>query len=379
MCIACLVCLATGVAVAGGDGRVLRVAFVPPVDRAEVMAMTEALARQMGFEVRELGAEQLVDPSLFNPEHFPAAVYTGYERYAYQVKEPGDGVRALLEYVAAGGTLIVSGGCWPFYRPARWDGEKWVRYEGPMPRYQGPKDAWLAQAMARLKQSPTGTFNRFLGLNIAGEATEQFEQPEEEIEFVVTPQGKRLFPSLPGRFPFPASGDLRYRPASARNLGAGVRFISVAEAVGKSGKNYGAGICVVEHVSGRLAGGQVIYMWGTLVSGTMGSGLLSDALLLAAKHARIGGEGSAQVARRASAILGRLAALEKKLEDCRTYPERSYFACVLGELRSRVELARRVAAFGNVERAREMVKRVEEERGALQRRVAAVAGLAAGR
>lgn len=351
----------------------LRVAFFPPLDRADVLAQAQALGRVLGLEVSTLTPQELVDPAVFSPERYQLAVYTGFERYVYEVASPGDGAKALLDYLGKGGTILVSGACWPFYRPLKATGDSLEPYAGPVPQYQGPQDAWLTQAMAQLNQSPVGTFNRFLGLNISGEGTVQFEAPEEPLRFSVSEVGRSLFPSLSESLPFPSSGDLRFRPASGRNLGPGVQFTAVAEAVGESGKVYGPGICVVDHTEGPLAGGRVIYLWGTLVQGDQGRALLADAFRLAALHARLGGAqavAAAADARRAAQAVPRLAQL---LEGLQVYPERNYFQRALDQIRGQVALAIQAAEFGNVERSRSLLASARDGGEALRQRVLAAA------
>ncbi len=369
--VAALVALALLGPAAGADA--LRVAFFPPLDRADVLAQAQGLGRALGLEVSVLTPQQLVDPAVFCPERYQLAVYTGHERYVYEVASPGDGARALLDYLGKGGTILVSGTCWPFYRPLKATGDSLEPYAGPVPQHQGPQDAWLTQAMAQLNQSPVGTFNRFLGLNISGEGTTQFEAPEETIRFTVSEAGRGLFPSLPESLPFPGSGDLRFRPASGRNLGPGVQFTAITEAVGESGKAYGPGICVVDHTEGPLAGGRVIYLWGTLVQGPQGGALLADAFRLAARHARLGGDqalAAAEDARRAAQALPRLAQL---LEGLQVYPERSYFERELDQIRGQVALAVQAAEFGNVEGSRSLLAAARDRGEALRQRVVAVA------
>ncbi len=353
-----------------GFGRPLKVAVIPPVDRTDVRAMLESFARSLGFIVEALGPEQVIDPKAFSARRYQAAVYAGNERYLYQVREPGDAVSALMRYLAGGGTLIVAGRCWPFYRPCRWDGADFVRYQGPLPTYHGPRDPWLEQQMERLRQNPTGTFNRFLGLNIAGEGTEQFERPPEgeELEFVVTEAGRRLFPSLPQRFPFPASGDLRFRPASGRNLGEGVRYTAVATLVGSSGRRYGDGICVIEHTSGRLAGGAVVYIWGTLIQGELGRRVLIDALRIAARRAGVAAEGPVRQAQRVQA---QLRALLERARKLRALPERAYFPRLAEALAAEAQLAQTAAELGNAARAQALLADVSAAVGLLARRVSA--------
>ncbi|MBC7289071.1 MAG: hypothetical protein H5T86_13740 [Armatimonadetes bacterium] len=348
----------------------LCVALLPPPDRPDVRRTVDRLAARLGFKAVTISPEEMVVPDVFTARRFHAAIYTGFERYLYQVRQPGDAVSALMRYLGESGTLVVAGGCWPFYRPCRWDGKEFLPYNGPIPAYEGPRDEWLEQQMARLQQSPVGTFNRFLGLNIAGEGTEQFERPpgNDRIIFRTTEQGRRLFPSLPESFPFPSYGDLRFRPASDRNLGEGVRYTSVATAFGESGKKYGDGICVIEHTSGRLAGGMVLYIWGTLLDGQMADALLTDALRIAARRAGL----VAQVgAREAELLAAKITELQQRISrDVGPWPERLYFARHAERLAQQIGFARLAAELGNAERAAAIIAQVTQQAESLSRRVA---------
>lgn len=349
----------------------LSIALIPPLDRPDVAASVGAFARTFGLQVDELTPEQLVNPAVFSPKRYPAAIYTGLERYVYEVFQPGDGAEALLRYLGEGGTLIVSGVCWPFYRPFKWINGSLQRYDGTVPEFRGPKDAWLEKAMTQLNQSATGSLNRFLGLNISGEGTTQFESPDESIEFRVSEAGRKLFPSLPERFPFPHAGDLRFRPASGHNLGEGVEFTAVAEAIGASGRNYGAGICLVDHKGGTLAGGRVVYLWGTLVQGEIGQSLIIDSLRLAAQHARLGGEAVRAAVEEGRRAAGDLAALAETVRKLDLYPERSYFERTAALLARQVDFAVKAAELGNVSRSRELLASAQRDGELLRKRLAA--------
>ncbi len=349
-------CLAACLWAAAASAGQFRVAVIPPPDFQPTISAVQAVCKLAGAEVRMLSPEELVQPGLLRAPNFQAAVYAGAERYLYKVLKPGDAAQALLDYLSSGGTLIVAGSCWPFYRPVEWTGGDYVAYNGPVVKWRGPEDSWLRAQMQAFKQRAAGTFNRFLGLNISGEGTRQFERPPEEIKLVRTPEGARLFPSLPAEMPFPATGDLRFRPASPNNLGPGVRFTPVMVAVGKSGTEYGPAIAVVEHVSGRLKGGAVVYIWGTLVH-ALGWQPIADALAIAARRA---GSQSGRIAERAAALAQRCRALAEAAGKLELVPEGIYFARQAEEVRRNAELLVRIAWFGDTERMASRLARLEQ-------------------
>ena len=357
-------------------GASFRVAFIPPHDRKAVVTMLRGHARLLKFDVTELAPEDFVGTATFagptskreNVPRYHAAVYTGGERYLYTAKRTGDGVAALLRYLSEGGTLIVSGGCWPFYRPLDWQDGEYVRSQGAPSAFAGPEDKWLREQMGRLNQTSVGNFNRYLGLNIAGEGTRQYEKPPEPIAFTRGPAA-RLFPSLPGKVPFPEGGDQRYRPASAQHLGSHAKFSSVAEAYGASGVAYGTGICVVEHTGGRLSGGIVIYLCEPLTRGELGRALLLDACKLAARHAGIGNQEGAELVAAAQREEQRIRDLRNKIERLEVWPERSYFARSAAELQRRVGSTRDAATFGNLPAARDLLDGIRRDSQILMARV----------
>jgi len=255
------------------------VALFPPLDVAETANLVQAVGREFLVPVAEVSPEDFVDPAKVDPQRYPLAVYSGFERYVYTVRSPGDGAQALLSYVRSGGVLLVAGRCWPFFRAIDYAGGEYVPTRGEPPQFEGPEDEWLKEQMAAFDQTATGSLNRFLGLNISGEGTKQFEEPDEEVTFTTTPEGQKLFPSLPATFAFPGSGDSRFRPASGSNLQAGVEFTPLAIAAGASGEVYGPGIAVVRH----QPGGTVIYVWETLLGTGLGRDLMRDAVMLAAR------------------------------------------------------------------------------------------------
>jgi len=259
----------------------LRIALIPPQDYEPTLSQVKGAAGALGLTVDELTPEQLVDREVFTPAQYPLAVFSGAERYCYTVKRTGDGATALMRYLREGGVLLVAGMCWPLYRPVDWSGSEWITSQGKLPQFSGEEDRRLQEQMAAFGQTEVGSFNRYLGLNIAGEGTTQFEKPEETITFRAGP-GKALMPGLPDEFPFPTSGDVRFRPASVRSSLRGAIVEAVAIAVGESGNEYGPGIVAIDLSNSDVKGGTVLYVWGTLMSTAQGPAITRDVLRYAA-------------------------------------------------------------------------------------------------
>lgn len=271
----------TGLLAAAACCAPLAVAIVPPQDYQPTISQVKTAGAALQVTVDELTPEQLVDPGVFNATRYPLAVYVGGERYAYTVKTPGDGAEALLRYVHQGGTLLVAGMCWPFYRPVDYFGNQWTPSKGEVPQFRKDADEHLVSQMQALGQNSVGNFNRYLGINISGEGTEQFEAPDEPMTLRLV--SDRVRPAgLPESFPFPSSGDLRFRPASERVGLEGVEFEAVIKAVGKSMQDYGAAMAVIRH-SGPPEG-VVVYVWGTLMTTSQAPAITADVLRLAGRR-----------------------------------------------------------------------------------------------
>ena len=254
--------LAISLAFAGEDGALLRVALLPPADFSPTTSAWEGMSGRCGFEWVAFSPDTFVSDGSLNASDFPLAVYAGGERYCHTVERPGDGITTVIRYLEEGGVLLVAGMCWPFYRPVDYVDGKWVPSRGALPEFKGDPDPVLAEQMARFSQDSSGNFNRFLGINIAGEGTRQFERPDEKVHFERCPAASPLF-DLPDAFPFPVSGDQRYRPASVRHTGEGWKATPIITLKGSGGTEYGPGIIVAAPQS-PTARGRVIYVWGTL-------------------------------------------------------------------------------------------------------------------
>ncbi|MHB1001355.1 MAG: hypothetical protein ACYC27_19115 [Armatimonadota bacterium] len=92
-----------------------RIAILPPKYSGPVTNFMQQLG--LLAKSRILSAEELIDPVIFNAKLFPVAVYASGEDYIHTVKEDGDGLRAVADYVKDGGCLFVVAptATFPFY------------------------------------------------------------------------------------------------------------------------------------------------------------------------------------------------------------------------------------------------------------------------
>ena len=113
-----------------------------------------------------------------------------------------------------------------------------------------------------------------------------WEQPPESEKLRFVQPGKtRLLPHLPKELPFPASGDLRWRPFVAGGRG---RHVSLLTLVNADGTKLGDAVAYVE----LPTGGRVVYVWFALLHGPNAPGILHDVFDFVAS--RLGRSGEAK-------------------------------------------------------------------------------------
>ncbi len=188
---------------------------------------------ELGAKVQWLSWEQVVDPTTFNPQEFPVAVYAGAEVYRATVKSEGDVLSALRQYVAEGGTLM-------------------VLPSAPMPFHY---DRTMA-AERVVAHAPK------LGLPL----TVAWERPREGLQLSFVVQDKKALSHVPERFPFLDEGDLRWRPLTKQ---AGVT--PLLELVDEQGQMHGVGVGIV-----AIGKGRIVYVWFRLLEMPFGESLLLD-------------------------------------------------------------------------------------------------------
>jgi len=178
-----------------------------------------------GLKVRALSWEELTQKAPLTAERFPVLLWTGGERYRSSIRKPGDVIAGLQGYLRSGGLLAA------------------VPSE-PFPFYYDESQEGAAAPVARR-----------LGLPVA-------------MGWETPPTGRKLFfetvsqrlPGLPKRFPFPAQGDLRWRPANPRFVENG-RYIPLIRLKDTDGRDYGDAAALAAFDSGPLRGGRTVYVW----------------------------------------------------------------------------------------------------------------------
>ena len=234
----------------------VQLAVIQPIGPASAMNPLKRVAAELGAELITLTGEQMADPNTFNPKKYPVIIYAALEKVARDYKGK-DLLEALKNYMASGGTLISTGGCWPLYYACDWDGSKWADKEGV-------------------------NFGNSIGIFIAS----IWEKPPEDLTAVLKHDPvDKSFASLPKEIPYPAKGDLRLRVFdSAAAEGEGGNYRPVLTVEDSDGGTHGDVIAVYERPS-DLGKSTVIFIWGTLVTTQYADSILADAFAYALERA----------------------------------------------------------------------------------------------
>ncbi|HJN15300.1 MAG TPA: hypothetical protein QGH10_07420 [Armatimonadota bacterium] len=181
-----------------------KIAVIPPTS-SKPGALTMVLQRTgLDRKMVELTQQDLIDPEAFNAERFPVAFQFGHESYIRSVREPSDAADAVVRYIEAGGTLIVTQiGPYPFYYAT--DAGK------PKPQANQP-------LLARV------------GVGIAG----GFEKPPEGATLMLHPmEGQGVLRGVQEPWPWPTTGDQRLRVLDAVGEGAtATRLVELRDEAG---------------------------------------------------------------------------------------------------------------------------------------------------
>lgn len=189
-----------------------------------------------GVDIAELAWEDLAEPGAVTAARYPILLYAGYESYRPSVRERGDVDAGLIRYLEGGGLLLsLSAGPYPFF---------------------SDEEGRPLAAASRLG-FPMGASGP------EAERVRGWESPPEGLELRFEIDARTLV-GLPERVPFPAHGDLRWRPAS-RSSPAGIAeddvYLPLARLLDPEGRTYGDGIVYVEHRLSRPRGGKNLYVW----------------------------------------------------------------------------------------------------------------------
>jgi hypothetical protein len=185
--------------------------------------------------------DDLVSAEKFNAARFPVALYLGEERYLKTVHSKGDGIEALERYLTEGGTLVLLAG-------------------GPYPMYYGDPAGGADPVLARL------------GIPLSIES----EESPGSLKIRTWP-AQIILHSIPAELAFPEN-DPRLRAIQPSTVDAADHYIPLLSVVGDDGRNHGDAAFYVELGSGPGKGGNVLYVWSSVLASSEGNLIMSEAL-----------------------------------------------------------------------------------------------------
>ena len=213
----------------------VKVGLLPDVSGEAAFWLAET-----GVAYEELSWPDVADPELLNSRRLPVLLNSSGEHYVQSLRKDGDVDAALIRYLGDGGLLIAC--C-----------------SQPFPFYYNEQGKGIANAAAFgipiAGSAALGRSDTLEGSQVRG-----WERPPEGRELTFTIDQSRL-PSLPARIPFPASGDLRWRPCVPVGLGEGDEYLALARLVDADGTSYGDGMVYIERRSSAPKGGKTLYVW----------------------------------------------------------------------------------------------------------------------
>jgi hypothetical protein len=189
--------------------------------------------------LQELEWADLLDSDEFNADRFPLIIYAGGEDYRSSIRSDGDVIRSLQRYLRDGGMLMaVPQLPYPFFydetgRAKNAAGRVGLPISGSNPPRAGARPEPFVTA---------------------------WESPPADVQLAFHVDTRHLS-GLDETVPSPATGDLRWRPATPSVVGANDRYLPLASLRDQQGRSYGDGIAFVQHASGDLAGGRTLYVW----------------------------------------------------------------------------------------------------------------------
>jgi len=185
----------------------------------------------MGVGTEVLTWQDVVSGDL-TAQKYPVLLYCGGEHYRRSVRKAGDVDDALVGYLRGGGCLLVLPALpWPFYYNENGQAVNGSSQFGLMLRI-----GW--------ERPPRGSRLHFI-------------------------QPKRYLTHISEQFPFPTSGDLRWRPFFA---GEGAKHTSLLQLRGGDEDYLGDAVAYVE----LNGGGRILYVWFGLLDGPYAEALLYD-------------------------------------------------------------------------------------------------------
>jgi glycoprotein endo-alpha-1,2-mannosidase len=188
---------------------------------------SEFWAAYCGADIQRLTWARLPDASFFNASNFPVLIHIGSESYTSSAKVTDDVTMALARYLHEGGFLVTL--------PCR----------APWPLHYDESRKGIPYAI---------TDKLALGIDNG------FEQPTNDAVLAFHAKTNVLL-GLPATAPFPATGDLRWRPTNRSRVPKSEIYVPLVELRNNGGQSYGDAVSYIEHHTPSLAGGKSLHVW----------------------------------------------------------------------------------------------------------------------
>ena len=224
-----------------------RIGLLPDADLSALWPLLD-----IGLEPALLTWQQVAAFEPSTAKELPVLVYASAETYRQTVNKPGDVDAGLVRYLNAGGCLV-------------------VLPSAPAPFHYNEKGEAV---------NSCGRFG--LPISVGGEIG-GWEQPPQGKTLWFTQDQNRL-PHLAKRFPFPETGDLRWRPFVRSQMAPGDVVIPLVELRDEQGTHYGDAVVFVEHKASEPKGGKVVYAWFGLLNSPLADRLVHDLFSLVARR-----------------------------------------------------------------------------------------------
>jgi hypothetical protein len=191
----------------------------------------------LGFEMRWLNANQIVEEGFLTPERFPLLInFDQNERLYYSIMKEGDGFAAIRRYVLQGGSIAHFARSVPFSYGYVAENGRWTTRKAP----RNLNAELMMDIIPSDRQLPNA---------------QSFEAPPtngRRLYFVLNPNAP-FARGLPERVELPVLTNKQFRPVIDDCVTSPARFHSVYRLVDDAGNDYGTAMAIIEYgpIEGR--------------------------------------------------------------------------------------------------------------------------------
>ena len=220
----------------GAGSSDAKIALLPPWQ--EGPAFSYLKKEGLLSKTKTITPQELIDAKSFNVKKYPVAIYMGGEHYVATVKKEDDGIKAYLDYLKEGGTIV--------YLPTE-----------PWPMYYELEDGEETEE--------ENIFFEDLEFNLTGP-----EDPPESTKMEFN-KDQNILKGLPENMKFPTDGDLRMRALNPDSITEDIELTSILTV-----EDYGDLIGYIEYTDGIYKGGKILYVWSRLLDQDYGEKIMSE-------------------------------------------------------------------------------------------------------